>query len=141
MIHSEIYKMLEKYPTVSPLDSRNALKEIIQEVTLHTLSKTDFFLHAAFYGGTALRIFYGLDRFSGDMGFSLKAKESTFDLQSYLPAIEKGLASYGFEMYAYHKFKQQVSPVQPAFIKGNTLVHLIKITTHSPPYPGFPIMS
>jgi len=66
--------MLIKYPHLNPSTSRNALKEVIQEVTLHTLSTTDFFSHAAFYGGSALRIFHNLDRFSEDMDFSLKNK-------------------------------------------------------------------
>ncbi|WP_337403059.1 nucleotidyl transferase AbiEii/AbiGii toxin family protein [Suilimivivens sp.] len=40
------------------------MKEIMQEIVLCGLSRAGFFQKAAFYGGTALRIFYGLDRFS-----------------------------------------------------------------------------
>ncbi len=77
----EIEKMLEFYHVNSPRDSVNALKEIIQEVVLQVLSQTDFFAHAAFYGGTALRIFYGLDRYSEDLDFfSLKNKNVDFFL-------------------------------------------------------------
>jgi len=137
-MNSEIQKMLEKYPAVSPHDSKNALKEVIQELTLHTLSQTDFFTHAAFYGGTALRIFYGLDRFSEDMDFSLQTKNPDFTLKTYLPAIEKGLNSYGFEMQAEYKEKHHDSAVQSAFLKGNTLLHIVKITALSPPIPGIP---
>lgn len=43
----------------------------MQEIVLCGLSRAGFFKEAAFYGGTALRIFYGLDRFSEDMEFSL----------------------------------------------------------------------
>jgi len=57
-MNTEIQKMFEKYPTASPADSKNTLKEVIQKLTLHILSQTDFFSHAAFYSGTALRIFY-----------------------------------------------------------------------------------
>jgi len=135
-MNTEILKMLEKYPTTSPAESKNALKEVLQEVTLHILSQTDFFTHAAFYGGTALRIFYGLDRFSEDMDFSLKVKNPDFTLKTYVPLIEKGLSSYGFEMQAEYKEKHNDSAVQSAFLKGNTLLHIVKITAQSPPIPG-----
>lgn len=137
-MNQEIYKMLSKYPLDTPLDSVHALKEIIQELTLQILSKTDFFTHAAFYGGTALRIFYGLDRFSEDMDFSLKTKDETFKLETYLPAIEQGLNSYGLEIGAHYKQKQNFSNVQSAFLKGNTIVHLVKITAMTPPISGIP---
>ena len=137
-MNTEILKMLAKYPTASPVKSKHALKEVIQELTLHILSQTDFFIHAAFYGGTALRIFYGLDRFSEDMDFSLKMKNPDFTLKTYLPIIEKGLNSYGFEMQAEYKEKHHDSAVQSAFLKGNTLLHIVKITALSPPIPGIP---
>jgi hypothetical protein len=137
-MNTEIQKMLEKYPTTSPSESKNALKEVIQELTLHILSQTDFFSHAAFYGGTALRIFYGLDRFSEDMDFSLQTKIPDFSLKTYLPIIAKGLNSYGFEMQAEYKEKHHDSAVQSAFLKGNTLLHVVKITALSPPIPGIP---
>lgn len=137
-MNTEIKKMLEKCPTTSPSESKNALKEVIQELTLHILSQTDFFSHAAFYGGTALRIFYGLDRFSEDMDFSLQMKNPDFTLKTYLTFIEKGLNSFGFEMQAEYKEKHHDSDVQSAFLKGNTLLHVVKITALSPPIPGIP---
>ncbi len=59
-----INQMLEQYRADSLGEERNALKEVVQEVALCGLSRAGFFKSAAFYGGTALRIFYGLDRFS-----------------------------------------------------------------------------
>ena len=70
-MHSAVQNMLEKYHCVTPDDYRNALKEIIQEVALLGLFRGNFFDKAAFYGGSALRIFYGLERFSEDLDFSL----------------------------------------------------------------------
>lgn len=70
-MNQEINKMLSAYALGTHISAIHALKEIIQALTLHTLSKTDFFSHAAFYGGTALRIFHGLDRFSEDMDLPL----------------------------------------------------------------------
>ena len=85
-------QMLRSYEPQTSTDKKNAIKEIIQEIVLCGLSRAGFFKHAAFYGGTALRIFYGLDRFSEDLDFSLMAPES-FDLGEYLPVLEKSRSS------------------------------------------------
>jgi len=79
-MNAEIERMLGKYDIKSVDKAIHALKEVIQEVVLQILSQTDFFQHAAFYGGTALRIFYGLNRFSEDMDFSLQSLEPDFSL-------------------------------------------------------------
>jgi hypothetical protein len=133
---TEIERMLANNSTQTPSASIQTLKEILQEVTLQILSQTDFFSHAAFYGGTALRIFYGLGRFSEDMDFSLQTKDPDFNMQTYLPAIEKGLGSYGFEMKAEYKTKQNLSNMQSAFLKGNTLILLMHLVSLVPPIPG-----
>ena len=70
-MHSVIKTLLEKYSCASFQDYTNSLKEIFQEIALLGLWRAKFFEHAAFYGGTALRILYGLNRFSEDMDFSL----------------------------------------------------------------------
>lgn len=137
-MNKEINTMLMNYGTTNIMGSINTLKEIIQEVVLCALSKTDFFSHATFYGGTALRIFYGLERFSEDMDFSLQTRCPDFSLASYLPEIEAGLNSYGFEMSAEQQRKQSETNVQSAFLKGNTLMHLMKIFTLEPPILGVP---
>lgn len=66
-----IEQMLKSYGMENIYDRKNAMKEIMQEIVLCGLSRAGFFKEAAFYGGTALRIFYGLDRFSEDLDFSL----------------------------------------------------------------------
>jgi predicted nucleotidyltransferase component of viral defense system len=137
-MNNEIKAMFESYQTGNTTASIYAVKEIIQEVVLHSLSQTDFFSHAAFYGGTALRIFYGLDRFSEDMDFSLQTKQQDFSIAPYLLAIERGLNSYGFEISAEQVYKQNQSQVQSAFLKGNTVVHLVKIFSLNPPVSGIP---
>lgn len=137
-MNAEIERMLGKYDIKSVDKANHALKEVIQEVVLQILSQTDFFQHAAFYGGTALRIFYGLNRFSEDMDFSLQSLEPDFSLQKYLPVLEQGLHSFGFIMQAQEKQKQQGSPVQSAFLKGNTRIHLLHITALPFPYSGVP---
>ena len=117
--------MLSEYEIRSDYDRKNAMKEIIQEIILCSLSRTDFFRHAALYGGTALRIFYGLDRFSEDLDFSLKEPNYSFDLSSYLPELEKEVRSYGLNLKAEVKEKTKESLIQSAFVKGNTREQLL----------------
>ena len=80
-------QMLSKYQIRDIDDKKNAIKEIVQEVVLCGLSRGGFFKDAAFYGGTALRIFYGLDRFSEDLDFSLVSQNPDFDLTKYFSYI------------------------------------------------------
>lgn len=122
-----VQQMIEKYACKNTLEYKNALKEVIQEVALCGLSRGGFFKKAAFYGGTALRIFYGLDRFSEDMDFSLTQKDSDFQIDRYFSYLSAELLSNGFELSVEKKEKSAISDVQSAFIKGGTLVHLLKI--------------
>ena len=84
-----INQMLSKYEIKNTVDEVNALKEIIQEIVLSGLSRGGFFREAAFYGGTALRIFYKLDRFSEDLDFALIKSDENFDLSKYFTFIQK----------------------------------------------------
>lgn len=117
--------MLSKYELSSDYDRMNALKEIIQEITLCGLSRGGFFRKAAFYGGTALRIFYGLDRFSEDLDFSLIEQDKAFDLSEWFSAIEKEAAAYGLNLSIEEKKKENDSAIKSAFLKGNTMEHLL----------------
>ena len=117
-------QMLRAYELQTSTDKKNAIKEIIQEIVLCGLSRAGFFKHAAFYGGTALRIFYGLDRFSEDLDFSLMAPEG-FDLGEYLPTLEKEIRSYGLNFKAEERVKTAESAIQSAFLKGNTKEHIL----------------
>jgi len=114
--------MLNKYNPLNNEERENALKEIFQEIALSGLSHGGFFDHAAFYGGTCLRIFYGLNRFSEDLDFALIKKEEKFNIDEYFPALEKEFLSYGIEINVESKIKNFDSNIQSAFIKGNTYV-------------------
>lgn len=133
-----VRKMLEKYQCRNNDERRNALKEIAQEIALLALSRTGFFSRAAFYGGTALRIFHGLERFSEDLDFSLMEPDPGFDLDTYLPVVKDELASFGFDMDVSRRMKSKDTAVQSAFIKGGTLIHLVNIASIKPPVPGVP---
>lgn len=120
--------MLSRYNCVTTQDYENALKEIMQEVALLGLWRAKFFEHAAFYGGTALRILYGLDRFSEDLDFSLLGPQKSFSIGPYLNAIEAEITSMGFSVKVEEKLKSKETSIESAFIKGSTKEHLIKIT-------------
>ncbi|HPJ38264.1 MAG TPA: nucleotidyl transferase AbiEii/AbiGii toxin family protein [Spirochaetota bacterium] len=135
-MRSPIQDMLDRYKCRTADEYRNALKEIIQEIALCGLSRGGFFKNAAFYGGTALRMFHNLDRFSEDLDFSLIVPDHVFDIGTYLPYVRDELGSYGFEMEVEKKQKTSNTQVQSAFIKGGTLIHLIKIASIKPPVSG-----
>ncbi len=123
--HPAIAKMLEKYDLSTADKTYEALREILQEIVLLGLSRAGFFDHALFYGGTALRILYGLDRFSEDLDFSLIAPDENFDLSVYEDTVIEALHSFGFEVSI--QLKNSNSTIKSAFLKGNTSQHLLNI--------------
>ena len=118
-------QMIEEYHPKNNEEKKNAIKEVMQEIVLCGLSKSGFFSDAAFYGGTALRIFYGLDRFSEDLDFSLLKKDKDFDLQEYFPILKDTVKSFGLNVDIELKKKTKDSNVQSAFLKGDTIEHFL----------------
>ncbi len=121
-----IAQMLENYEIKNTNDELNALKEIIQEIVLSGLSRGGFFDEVAFYGGTALRMFYNLNRFSEDLDFALLSPNKNFDLSKYFIYIEKELKAYGLNLEIHPKTKNKDSNIASAFLKGDTLEHILK---------------
>jgi len=122
-----IRAMLANYNCESRADYENALKEIVQEISLLGLWRAKFFQHAAFYGGTALRILYGLDRFSEDIDFSLLQPDSEFSLAPYLSAIKAELNAMDFNVEISERIKNVETSIESAFIKAGTKEHLLAI--------------
>lgn len=120
-----INQMVSNYDIKNLEDKKNALKEVVQEVALSGLARAGFFKDAAFYGGTALRIFYGLDRFSEDLDFSLLTPNREFDLKKYFSFIEKEANSLGLNFKVEEKIKKDDSNIKSAFLKGGTKEHII----------------
>ena len=120
-----IEQMLKPYDTQTVYDKKNGIKEVVQEIVLCGLSRSGFFKTAAFYGGTALRLFYGLDRFSEDLDFSLKVSANSFSFSEYLPILEKEIRSYGLNFKMEAKDKSADSDIKSAFLKGNTKEHML----------------
>ncbi|MDD3603445.1 MAG: nucleotidyl transferase AbiEii/AbiGii toxin family protein [Sulfurovum sp.] len=125
--HPALTKMLDRYDLSTGNGSFDALREILQEIVLLGLYEGGFFKHAVFYGGTALRILHGLPRFSEDLDFSLLESNPHFDLSGYEKIVIETLLSFGFETAIEIKTKSIETAVQSAFIKGNTIEHLIRI--------------
>lgn len=107
------------------LKKRDAVREIMQQCALLGLARHNFFEHAAFYGGTALRILYGLDRFSEDLDFSLMKPDPNFDFNPFLLGLKREMESLGFSVDVEPKKKEP--PIFSAFVKANTLQLLINI--------------
>ena len=124
-MNTAIEQMLKNYQIENIYDQKNAMKEIMQEIVLCGLSRAGFFQKAAFYGGTALRIFYGLDRFSEDLDFSLVTAAPDFDLTVYFPVLEKEVRAFGLHVTIQEKEKTKESNIRSAFLKGNTKEHLL----------------
>lgn len=140
-------EMLASYETGNDNDKLNAVHEVMQQVALGGLYNGGFFNKAAFYGGTCLRIFHGLDRFSEDMDFSLLAPDPGFRLDPYFEAITTEFAALGQSIDITTKEKTAQSTIQSAFLKSDTAqydIHLgrdrkikIKIEVDTTPPLGF----
>jgi hypothetical protein len=128
-MHEAILRMLSKYDCHGLNDYINALREILQEVALLGLWRAKFFEKAAFYGGTALRILYGLDRFSEDLDFSLLEPVNDFRLGGYTEFLRKETDAFGFEVRIEAIDKAVRTPIRSAFLKTNTRNQLLVIGT------------
>ncbi|MBQ6472284.1 MAG: nucleotidyl transferase AbiEii/AbiGii toxin family protein [Victivallales bacterium] len=126
-MNQAIQQMLAQYSCRNENDYINALREIMQELALLGLWRGKFFEHAAFYGGTALRILYGLNRSSEDLDFSLLTPNSSFRLSVFAESLKRELASFGFSAQFIEKEKKQPSHIDSAFLKANTKTQMISI--------------
>ena len=78
--------MIEHYRN-SKIQEQTKIREILQQAALLGLERHGIFEKAAFYGGTALRILYGLDRFSEDLDFTLLKPDPKFDFTPFLEGM------------------------------------------------------
>ena len=113
-------QMLSRYKVKTSSDKLNATHEVMQQITLSALYRAGFFSKAAFYGGTCLRVFHGLPRFSEDMDFSLLAQDNSFSIEKYFPAIQNEFQSLGRQVQISKKEKNQDSQIESAFLKDST---------------------
>lgn len=137
-------QMLARYPAA---ERDQALREVLQEIALAGLQRGGFFDKAAFYGGTCLRIFHGLLRFSEGLDFSLLAPDRRFTLVPYFDAMRTEFAAFGFEVDITEHEKSVDSAIASAFVKHGTSIHhvqvrgqraiKIKFEVDTDPPPGF----
>lgn len=124
---STINEMIKLYKPKTLNETKAIIREITQSIVLIGLSRSGFFNKASFYGGTALRIFYELNRYSEDLDFTLNEKDELFSLEPYLKSIESVASSYGFELQVSSKVKKIETPIESAFAKLNTYQTFISL--------------
>jgi predicted nucleotidyltransferase component of viral defense system len=127
-----IKEWLERYKPKNKEEAQAALREIMQEIALAGLYRSGFFEKAAFYGGTALRIFHKLNRFSEDLDFSLLQAERDFSLEKYQDAIVNEFAALGMNISISEKQKVKQNNINSAFLKSETLWRELKLETVIP---------
>lgn len=121
-----VQQRLDSYAAATQMEEEQAVREITQEIVLAALGRTGFFQKAAFQGGTCLRIFHGLNRFSEDLDFALQEPDASFRLEPYLSSVCDELAAYGYAFEIQDRAKTgQV--VQKAFLKDNSLGSLLTL--------------
>jgi predicted nucleotidyltransferase component of viral defense system len=130
-MNNAIKQMLARYECRTLREHEQALREILQEITLVGLWRGKFFEHAAFYGGTALRIFFDLDRFSEDLDFTLLTPNPDWTWKPYAQAVQNELSSFGFDVSFEEKAKKDQTAIKSAFLKTPTVQELLKIGVHS----------
>ncbi len=122
-----IENIIKMYNPKTVEETKAVLREVIQSIVLIGLSKSDFFSKASFYGGTALRIFYGLNRYSEDLDFTLNSTDEDFSLNYYIEKIKEIALSYGLELVIETKVKNIKTPIDSAFAKVNTYQAFISL--------------
>ena len=121
--------MMSRYELRTKDDYNNALHEVMQQTALAGLYRGGFFSKAAFYGGTCLRIFYGMQRFSEDMDFSLLQTDADFRLENYFEAIKNEFQLLGREIIITRKEKKAKTNIESAFLKDNTQIFNLSFST------------
>jgi len=137
-MNNVIQEMLNRYEVNNLAAKKDAMKEVLQEIVLCGLSRSGFFQKTAFYGGTALRIFHGLDRFSEDLDFSLKTTDESFLLSDCFSVLKKEVSAFGLNVEICEKVKSKESAVQSAFLKGNTKEHMLMFYNDDRSVDGIP---
>lgn len=117
---------LEDYRCTSAEEEMNAIREILQELIFAGLSRTDFFVKAAFHGGTQLRIFEGVRRFSEDLDFALVSHDQSFQLLPYLEKVSEELSAIGVTMEVRDRSKASAT-VKKGFLKNDSLVKILDL--------------
>jgi len=126
-VNSVVERMLRRVPQASDGERSQAMRQVMQEIALAGLVRRGFFAKAAFYGGTCLRLFSQLPRFSEDLDFSLLQPDPGFRLHPYLQGMEEEFAGLGIEVQISEKKQTNPSPILSAFLKASTTIVQLNI--------------
>lgn len=126
-----LQQRVAEYACNTALEEENAIKEITQEVILMALSRSGFFDEAEFHGGTALRVLYGLPRFSEDLDFALLQSNAKFNWAVYLDKVANELLSFGYDIEITDR-KKTDNAVKKAFLKDNSIGKLLQLQFPQP---------
>lgn len=112
-----VHEMLARYEQITAAERTNAMREVMQDIALAGLHRGGFFDRAAFYGGTCLRVFHGLPRYSEDLDFSLLATDKGFKLDLYFDSLRQEFEALGFSVEIGSKQKTIDLDIASAFLK------------------------
>ncbi|NOZ75436.1 MAG: nucleotidyl transferase AbiEii/AbiGii toxin family protein [FCB group bacterium] len=138
-MNNVLNQMLTRYAPVTVSEYTHSLREILQEIVLLGLWRGKFFEQAAFYGGSALRILYGLDRYSEDLDFSLIKPDTSFQLSNYMQKLEQEVRAFGFDVQIELRDNSGKRPIQVAIVKTNLAQALALVSSPTIPlhiHPG-----
>lgn len=122
-----VEQMLQRYALNTHEDRAHALREVMQEIALAGLNRGGFFEKAAFYGGTCLRIFHGLPRFSEDLDFSLLKPDASFSFEPYFKTLREEFSAFGFEVEIAEKQKTATTDIASAFLKKSSSIYDLQV--------------
>lgn len=122
-----IKERLRRYAATNPLEEENAVKEILQEIALYALWRSDFFDVALFQGGTRLRILHGLPRFSEDLDFLLRAPDPKFDWSPYLRTLTEVAAEFGVKLEAQPPARMDKA-IHAALLKNDSIANQLDLS-------------
>lgn len=122
-----VEQMLQRYALTTHEDKAHALREVMQEIALAGLNRGGFFDKAAFYGGTCLRIFHGLPRFSEDLDFSLLRPDASFSFEPYFKTLRDEFSAFGFEVEITEKQKTATTDIASAFLKKSSSIYDLQV--------------
>ena len=115
-MNTVLSSLIKKYPNeLAP--ASNMVREICQEIILCGLSRSNFFNSMAFHGGTSLRIFHGLERFSEDLDFC-QLTSIPPDPEIISDFIEREFKSMGLDFNVTARVRNAKN-INIFYVKGN----------------------
>jgi hypothetical protein len=126
-----VEEMLTRYDISAPESALKALREVLQEIILFGLHEGGFFESVAFYGGTALRVLHGLNRFSEDLDFSLRPSVESIELDAFGDAVENCLRRFEVEATFRRSSTQSPGGIAAAQIRTEPLRGILSLSPQS----------